>query len=148
MIPGRRKAAFLLIRCDVNDSVCVGRQRMRIRKLVDCSEILAGDRSRLRELLHPDREYPFAGRYSLARAVVNPGQTSVKHRLASDEVYYILEGSGIMHINDEAARVEVGDAVEIPPGSVQWIGNPGPGELAFLCIVDPAWRAKDEEVLE
>jgi len=121
---------------------------MRIRKLADCFEILAGDRTRLRELLHPEREYPFSGRYSLARAVVNPGFASIKHRLTADEVYYILEGSGVMHINDEAAVVRPGDAVEIPPGSVQWIENPGPGELIFLCIVDPAWCIEDEEILE
>ncbi len=52
-----------------------------------------------------------------------------------------------MHINDESAEVASGDVVEIPPGSEQWIENVGEDDLAFLCIVDPAWRAEDEEVL-
>jgi len=120
---------------------------MRKRKLSDCVEIIAGDGTRLCELLHPDREYPFAGRYSLAHAVVPAGQTSCPHRLTTDEVYYILSGKGQMHINDEAAEVTAGDVIEIPPGATQWLANTGSDDLAFLCIVDPAWRREDEEAL-
>jgi mannose-6-phosphate isomerase-like protein (cupin superfamily) len=120
---------------------------MRIRRLSECSEFIAGDLTCLRELLHPDREYPFDGRYSLAHAVVAPGGKSRRHCLKTDEVYYILSGRGQMHVDDESAEVGPGDALEIPPGAVQWIENIGPDELAFLCIVDPAWRAEDEEVL-
>jgi mannose-6-phosphate isomerase-like protein (cupin superfamily) len=119
-----------------------------IRKLGNCPEIIAGDRTRLRELLHPDRDYPFSGRYSLAHAVVAPRESSVKHRLATDEVYYILEGTGVVHINDESAEVAPGDAIDIPPGSVQYITNTGKTDLVFLCIVDPAWRSDDERVEE
>lgn len=120
---------------------------MRIRRLKDCPEIIAGDNTRLRELLHPDRDYPFSGRYSLARAVVAPGQSSVRHRLQTDEVYYIIQGEGEMHVDGETAVVSEGDAIEIPPGSEQWIKNTGQSDLAFLCIVDPAWRESDEEIL-
>jgi mannose-6-phosphate isomerase-like protein (cupin superfamily) len=119
-----------------------------IRKLADCPSIVAGDRTRLRELLHPDRDHSFGGRYSLAHAVVAPGRQSIRHRLKADEVYYILSGRGKMFIDAESAEVEPGDAVEIRPGSIQWIRNIGNSDLAFLCIVDPAWRAEDEEVLE
>ncbi|MCX6835670.1 MAG: cupin domain-containing protein [candidate division Zixibacteria bacterium] len=121
---------------------------MRIRHLNDCPEIIAGDFTRLRELLHPDRNYPFCGRYSFAHAIVDVGQASTRHRLKSGEVYYILAGQGTMHVDGDSAPVGPGDVVEIPPGSVQWIENVGPDDLAFLCIVDPAWRAEDEEILE
>jgi mannose-6-phosphate isomerase-like protein (cupin superfamily) len=120
---------------------------MRIRRLSQCTEFIAGDLTRLRELLHPDRDYPFGGRYSLAYAVVQPGGKSRRHRLKTDEVYYILSGYGLMHVDDETAEVKPGEAVEIPPNSVQWIENLGPNDLVFLCIVDPAWRAEDEEAL-
>jgi mannose-6-phosphate isomerase-like protein (cupin superfamily) len=120
---------------------------MLVRKLTNCEEFVAGDGTLLRELLHPERDYPFGGRYSLAQAVVPVGKASLKHRLASDEVYYILEGRGIMHVNEESATVEPGDIIDIPPGSVQWIENTGKRDLVFLCIVDPAWQREDEEVL-
>ncbi len=117
---------------------------MFIRDLQDCEEFIAGDNSILRELLHPAK----AGldiRYSLAHAVVKPGQTSTPHRLKTSEVYYILEGEGVMHIGDEIAIVRCGQAIYIPPGSRQYIQNTGQIELKFLCIVDPAWRKEDED---
>ena len=120
---------------------------MLIRSLSDCDEIIAGDGTQLRELLHPSREYPFGGRYSLAHAVVWVGEESKPHRLASSEVYYILSGEGEMHIGEKRAIVLAGDAVEVPPGSEQWIENIGSVPLEFLCIVDPAWREEDEEVV-
>lgn len=121
---------------------------MKIKKLKNCPQITAGDGTLLREILHPERDHPFAGRYSLAHAVVPAGKTSLKHRLNTDEVYYILTGRGQMHIDNESREVEAGDAVEIPPGCVQWISNTADSDLEFLCIVDPAWRAEDEEIIE
>jgi mannose-6-phosphate isomerase-like protein (cupin superfamily) len=121
---------------------------VRIRKLAQTQQIIAGDGTRLRELLHPDRDYPFSGRYSLAHAIVPVGGKSVPHRLATDEVYYILDGDGVMHIDSETAAVVAGDAIDIPPKAIQWIENTGPVELVFLCIVDPAWRRDDEEILD
>jgi mannose-6-phosphate isomerase-like protein (cupin superfamily) len=121
---------------------------MKIKKLKDCPQITAGDNTTLREILHPERDHPFAGRYSLAHAVLPPGQASLKHRLKTDEVYYVLAGKGEMHVDNESAVVEAGDTVEIPPGSIQWITNTGDNDLAFLCLVDPAWTEDDEEILE
>jgi mannose-6-phosphate isomerase-like protein (cupin superfamily) len=119
---------------------------MLIKKLKDCKEITAGDRTRLRELLHPARDAA-AIRYSLAAARLAPGARSWAHRLKTAEVYYLVRGNGVMHIGDEAAKVEAGDAVYIPPVTVQWLENTGKEEIEFFCIVDPAWRPKDEEVL-
>jgi mannose-6-phosphate isomerase-like protein (cupin superfamily) len=119
---------------------------MLIKKLKECAEITAGDRTRLRELLHPARE-AVAIRYSLAVAWLAPGKQSQAHRLSTAEVYYLVRGSGVMHIGDETAEVVAGDAVYIPPGSVQWFDNTGEEEIEFLCIVDPAWRPEDEEIL-
>jgi mannose-6-phosphate isomerase-like protein (cupin superfamily) len=119
---------------------------MLIKRLKDCAEIVAGDQTRLRELLHPDHD-PAEMRYSLACAWIAPGARSQAHRLKTAEVYYVVRGTGMMHIGEEAAGVTAGDAVYIPPGSVQWLENTGEEEIEFLCIVDPAWRPEDEEVL-
>ncbi len=120
---------------------------MRIRKLKDIKEFKAGDSTTLKEILHPDRDYLFDGRYSFAHATLGVGESSKKHRLKSSEVYYILQGRGEMTIDDETAIVEVGDTIEIEPNVVQSIKNIGDCELTFLCIVDPAWNADDEEIL-
>jgi mannose-6-phosphate isomerase-like protein (cupin superfamily) len=119
---------------------------MIIKSLGAAFGFTAGDSSSLKELLHPAKESLDIG-YSLAHAVVKPGRKTVPHRLKSAEVYYVLEGRGLMHIDGERAEVEAGQAVYIPPLAVQSIENTGASDLAFLCIVDPAWRAGDEEIL-
>jgi mannose-6-phosphate isomerase-like protein (cupin superfamily) len=119
---------------------------MLVRRLRDCDEFVAGDGSILRELLHPGKT-DVAIRYSLAHAIVRPGETTRAHRLRTAEVYYILSGRGRMHVDAESAAVDAGSAIYIPPGAVQSISNTGNCDLVFLCIVDPAWRADDEEIL-
>ena len=119
---------------------------MIIKSLLSIKGFKAVDSSSLRELLHPDKERLDIG-YSLAQAMVKPGQKTLPHRLKSAEVYYVLEGRGLMHIDAERAEVEPGQVVYIPPRAVQFIENTGANDLEFLCIVDPAWRAEDEDVL-
>jgi len=108
---------------------------------------IAGDKTQLRELLHPDKQ-PIDLRYSLAHAVVPVGQISVDHSLTTSEVYYILSGQGEMHISGEVRSVSPGDAIYIPPQARQFIKNTGQEPLVFICIVDPAWRAENETVYE
>ncbi len=119
---------------------------MLIKDLQNCEEFIAGDNTILRELLHPDKEY-VNFRFSLAHAIVKSGMTSYSHKLKTSEVYYILEGEGEMYIDDENQKVCSGQAVYIPPNSKQYIQNTGDVDLVFLCIVDPAWRKEDEEIL-
>lgn len=120
---------------------------MLIKELRKCKEVTAGDNTTLKELLNPLKEN-IAIRYSLAYAKLKPGETSQEHRLKSSEVYYILEGKGEMYIDNEKEKVGAGQAIYIPPNSVQRIKNTGMKDLAFLCIVDPAWKPEDEEVIE
>lgn len=104
----------------------------------------AGDGSHLREVLHP-RNTRLPLPYSLAQATLEPGETTVAHKLfTSTEVYLILTGHGIMHIFDEAREVGPGDIVYIPPAAPQFIVNPGPEALSFYCIVSPPWREEDD----
>jgi len=118
---------------------------MFIRELSNCPEFTAGDNCRLREILHPDKAV-LAIRYSLAHAVVAPGQTTWLHALGTSEVYHILSGRGEMRIDEEAAQVKPGDTIYIPPRARQQITNTGTDDLVFLCIVDPAWNKEDEVV--
>ena len=120
---------------------------MYIKDIRSCETITAGDGSTLKEILNAGKG-SFAFGYSLALARVEAGGRTRPHRLRSSEVYYVLSGRGRMHIGDEAADVGAGQAVYIPPGAVQFIENAGDGRLEFLCIVDPAWRPEDEDVLD
>ncbi|MBD2100234.1 cupin domain-containing protein [Leptolyngbya sp. FACHB-261] len=118
---------------------------MLIRALAACAEERAGDGTQLRQLLHPDKQ-AIEIRYSLAHAVVQPGQVSLPHSLSTSEVYYILSGQGVMHIDEEEQAVGPEQAIYIPPDARQFIENTGEQPLVFICIVDPAWRVENETI--
>lgn len=120
---------------------------MFVKYLEDCPEVIAGDGSILRELLHPAK-VDLQVRYSLAHVKVPAGQRTKPHRLKMSEVYYVIEGQGLMYIDDQSCEVAAECAIYVPPESVQYIENTSSGDLKFLCIVDPAWTKQDEEVLD
>jgi mannose-6-phosphate isomerase-like protein (cupin superfamily) len=115
--------------------------------LADRLEFLAGDHTVLRELLHPGKQ-PLALGYSVAHGTLAPGVRSKWHRLTSAEVYYIIAGQGRLTVDNSVAAVESGSVVYVPPGGKQSLENTGSTAIEFLCLVDPAWRPEDEEVLE
>ena len=118
---------------------------MNIKHLQDCPPFISGDGCMIRELANAATE-DRAFRYSFAEARVAAGEKTQPHALATSEVYYILQGTGRMHIDDESATVGAGDFIDIPPKARQWIENIGEEELVFICIVDPGWRKADEVV--
>ncbi len=120
---------------------------MFVKYLKDCREFIAGDDSILCEFLHPDK-MDLQIRYSLAHAKVPTGQKTKLHRLQTSEVYYILSGQGMMHIDGDSLEVGPQCVVYIPPHAKQYIENTGNSDLEFLCIVDPAWQEADEEVFD
>ena len=118
---------------------------MYIRSLKECEEFIAGDKTILRQLLHPDN-HQVKLNCSIAHATLRQGDSSLNHALRTAEIYYILSGTGEMHIDNEEEIVREGQIVYIPPRAKQFIRNIGDTDLKFLCIVDPAWREEDEVV--
>lgn len=118
---------------------------MIIRRLAECPEVTVMDGSIMRELANAATEKRSFG-YSFARMIVKPGQKTIPHRLKVSETYYILSGSGMMHVGGEIEEVEAGCFIEVPPMAEQWIENIAKIDLAFICIVDPAWR-KEYEII-
>jgi mannose-6-phosphate isomerase-like protein (cupin superfamily) len=119
---------------------------MLIRNVADYSHERVIDRSLLCEILHPDKVPGAAGLgCSVAHAIIPPGESTLPHVLKrSTELYYILGGTGEMHIDEGQASVREGQIVLIPPGARQFIKNTGALDLVFLCIVAPKWQADDE----
>ena len=122
---------------------------MIIRDIKDCEYSRVMDETLLCELLHPDRENEdLKMDLSIAHAVLKVGESSLAHRLKNSvEIYYILEGKGIMHIDNESEEVQSGQAIYIAVNSKQYIENIGNDELKFLCIVYPKWKEEDEELI-
>ena len=120
---------------------------MSLRKNSEINSIQGNEGTKIKQYFHPHNTLNGIN-YSLAQFVLESGKKSKFHKMKSSEIYYILEGSGILHINDEFYHLEKDDSVYVPPNSKQFIENAGAGDLKFLCIVEPAWKADDEVLLE
>ena len=82
--------------------------------LSDRPEFLAGDHTRLREILHPAK-HPLKLGYSLAHGSLGPGQRSKRHVLDSSEVYYFIAGTGRFVIDEHSTDVAAGTTLYVPP---------------------------------
>jgi mannose-6-phosphate isomerase-like protein (cupin superfamily) len=81
---------------------------------------------------------------TLAEARLPPGAaTTPHHHLRTEEIYYVLEGRGLMRVGEEVRPLAVGDAVAVPPGARHQIGNTGEGVLKFLCCCAPGYEHDD-----
>jgi mannose-6-phosphate isomerase-like protein (cupin superfamily) len=94
------------------------------------------DGSTIRELMR-------AANQTLAEATLEPGQRTERHYHAeSEELYYLVEGTGEMEIDGERSQVGPGDAILIPPGAWHQI-TAGDAELRFLCCCAPGYQHAD-----
>jgi mannose-6-phosphate isomerase-like protein (cupin superfamily) len=104
------------------------------------------DGSEIRELIHPDTESP--ERMSLAEATVFPGSVTILHvHYTSEEIYHVIQGSGIMTRGEETFVVGKGDSILIRPGVPHRIENGGEGTLKILCICCPPYSHEDTRLI-
>jgi mannose-6-phosphate isomerase-like protein (cupin superfamily) len=120
---------------------------MLIKDLSKSKRFIAGDKTIFKSILHPVYDKLDCD-YCIGQAILKKGKTSLWHKLKSTEVYFILQGTGLMQIENEKAIVKKGMAIVVPANAKQRIKNIGKKDLAFLCIVSPAWKKEDEEALE
>jgi mannose-6-phosphate isomerase-like protein (cupin superfamily) len=115
---------------------------MDIRNIQRVPAFTTKDGSEIRELLAYRNSV--ITRQSLAEARLPPGGSTTPHRhVQTEEIYYILEGSGTMRVGDSTAPVGPGDAIAIPPGASHEITNVGSSTLKFLCCCAPPYEDGD-----
>jgi mannose-6-phosphate isomerase-like protein (cupin superfamily) len=86
---------------------------------------------------------------SLAEARLPPGGATTPHyHPRTEEIYYLLSGTGRMRIGEELRDVAAGDAIAIPPGQVHQIQNTGRDTLLFLCCCAPSYDHDDTVLVE
>jgi mannose-6-phosphate isomerase-like protein (cupin superfamily) len=108
---------------------------------------LTKDGSEIRELL-AHRNSAIRNQ-TLAEARLPPGgSTAPHHHVLTEEIYYLLEGDGVMRVGNETRAVTAGDAIAIPPGAVHQITNIGPIALKFLCCCAPGYEHDDTVLAE
>ncbi|HTY92053.1 MAG TPA: cupin domain-containing protein [Methanocella sp.] len=116
-----------------------------IRRRSNISSYVTKDGSRIWELFHPESS-PVKD-VSTAEALVEAGQETETHvHRKSQEIYYILEGSGDMRLGSKTMAVVSGDVVLIPPGMRHSIKNTDTKILRILCICSPPYSHVDTEL--
>lgn len=76
---------------------------------------------------------PFSEGIHLGSAVVEPhGRAAPHSHEASEEAYYVVEGSGYVEVGGERYEVGAGKAVLIPRGAEHWIVNTGEERLRLI----------------
>jgi mannose-6-phosphate isomerase-like protein (cupin superfamily) len=114
---------------------------VEIRSRDAAEPFTTADGSTIRSLL--DRSNAPVAHQSLAEATLAPGQATTRHyHRASEEIYYLVEGSGEMELDGDRRSVAPGDAILIPPGAWHQI-TAGEEGLRFLCCCAPAYRHED-----
>jgi mannose-6-phosphate isomerase-like protein (cupin superfamily) len=95
------------------------------------------DGSTIRELHHTDVQ-------SLAEATLEPDEATQRHyHRATEEIYFVLKGSGRMEVDGETRMVRPGDAILIPAGAWHTLENNGTSELRILCCCAPPYSDAD-----
>lgn len=120
---------------------------MSLRKFETLEKIQGNEGTTIRQIFHPHNTLDGI-HHSLAHFTLEKEKRSLLHRMKTSETYFILNGVGKLHVDDDVIDVSKNDAVFVPPMSKQFIENTGDSDLEFLCIVDPPWTQDDEEILE
>ena len=110
---------------------------MKLSSVRTAEPFATKDGSTIRELHHTEAQ-------SLAEATLEPDQATERHyHRLSEEIYFVVKGSGDMEVDGEHRRIAVGDAVLIPPGAWHTLHNNGTSELRILCACSPAYSHED-----
>ena len=110
---------------------------MKVASIESVDFFVTKDGSTIRELHHTDVQ-------SLAEATLEPDEATQRHYHArTEEIYFVLKGSGRMEVDGVTRMVRPGDAVLIPAGAWHQLENNGNSELRILCCCAPPYADSD-----
>lgn len=100
------------------------------------------DGSCVKELVRP--ETGGSRNLSLAEATIAPGNSTLPHcHTTSEEIYYVLAGSGLLHLGGRSVELRPGMAALISPGQEHWVSCLSDEPLRILCACSPPYRHED-----
>ena len=102
----------------------------------------------------PNREFRYlvneeAGCFDVTQFVglIPPGRPGM-HSHTYDEILYVIEGEGLLHMNGSARPIRAGSCLHLPPLREHALENTGEGTMRVLGVFhpsgDPASRAYEE----
>jgi mannose-6-phosphate isomerase-like protein (cupin superfamily) len=106
-----------------------------VKKFNPDNEFATGEHCFITELANDECD----SAVSIARARVEPGVTTARHKLRDTaERYIMVSGEGRVEVGDlEPSMVTAGDVMYIPPDTPQRITNTGDTDLIFFAVCSP-----------
>lgn len=115
---------------------------MDIRSLGAQEAFTTADGSTIRSIL--DRSNAPVQEQSLAEATIGAGDQTMRHyHRASEEFYFLLEGTGTMDVDGETRQVGPGDAILIPVGAWHQITADANSSVRMLVCCAPPYSHDD-----
>ncbi|WP_081955763.1 cache domain-containing protein [Methanococcoides methylutens] len=119
------------------------------KNLEDIEDINHFGEATIRNLINPNRvDMGLDIDYSIAHFIIKPGDFLEPLIMKNPETYYVLEGEGILYIEDVPFELRKGQLVLVPENAKQHMENTGDVDLEFLAINEPAWKPEHEIILE
>ena len=110
---------------------------MKVTSVNSVESFVTKDGSFIRELHRTEAQ-------SLAEATLEPDQATERHyHRETEEIYFVVKGSGDMEVEGEHRRIAVGEAVLIPARAWHSLHNNGTSELRILCCCVPPYSHSD-----
>jgi mannose-6-phosphate isomerase-like protein (cupin superfamily) len=78
---------------------------------------------------------------------MEPGGIQHVHAHDSEQMYYIMEGSGLMTVDEEQRQVEEGECIFFPSSARHGLENTGGTRLRYLSAASPSFRKEDSRRL-
>jgi mannose-6-phosphate isomerase-like protein (cupin superfamily) len=115
---------------------------VEVRNLDEAEPFTTKDGSTIRELIGLPTS-TLVRNQSLAEATLEPGQATTRHfHRASEEIYFLLGGGGVLEVDGDSREVGPGDAVLIPAGARHTL-RAGAEGARLLCCCAPPYRHDD-----
>ena len=76
---------------------------------------------------------------------MQPGGNQRVHSHAPEQMYYILAGSGIMHVDGEQGEVKTGDSVFFGSHAKHGLRNTGDSVLTYMSAASPSFSAQESD---
>jgi mannose-6-phosphate isomerase-like protein (cupin superfamily) len=108
--------------------------RTRLSRLADQAAQSATGERQFRIVFDPANGCPSATQF----VGYIPVGAAPPHYHLYDEVIYVLEGDGVMHMNAEQTPLHAGSCIHLPARTIHTLANSGPGIMRVLGVFRPA----------
>ena len=86
-----------------------------------------------------DAAHTDSGALGITWVTVEPNARQIPHNHYQEQVYIIIQGSGVMQVDEEFQRVSAGDLVFIPSNAMHGINNDSDTTLSYVSAATPGF---------